>query len=238
MAATSSSSAHLTSSPLPSSVAAASASASSSVGALATHQTSLTQMDDLVKEYLLFRGFQSTLKSLEHELKSDKSSCFRADKCTDLLLSYIHAYELTALLDYWSYMDQKFFARLTLKPATLTRKYELFLLRYYVVNAVQTSRVDKAMEFLEQCASKLQGQLEWRDWYLLPFLKNPEENPVFAVYFGRNWIDTFVMSLQNFLNVVFQSVPFPRLLNYDEDAFWNRQQSRAAHLNNNQVGLV
>lgn len=134
-------------------------------------------------------------------------------------------------------MDQKFFSRLTLKPATLTRKYELFLLRYYVVNAVQTSRVDKAMEFLEQCASKLQGQLEWRDWYLLPFLKNPEENPVFAVYFGRNWIDTFVMSLQNFLNVVFQSVPFPRLLNYDEDAFWNRQQSRA-HSNNNQVGLV
>lgn len=197
-------------------------------------QTSVSFMDDLVKEYLLFRGFQSTLKSLEHEMKSDKSNSFRADKCTDLLLSYVHAYDLTSLLEFWSYLDQKFFARLTLKLPTsgphpsfqlnssLSRKYELFILRYYLVYAVQTSRQDKAIELLEQCANKLQSQPEWRDWFMLPFLKSPEDNPVFSVYFNRNWIDTFMISLQNFLNIVFQSLPFPRLLNYDEDAFWNK----------------
>lgn len=204
----------------------------SSSSLLSPGQTSVSFMDDLVKEYLLFRGFQSTLKSLEHEMKSDKSSSFRADKCTDLLLSYVHSYDLTSLLEFWSYLDQKFFSRVVLKLSTsgahnqlnssLSRKYELFILRYYLVYAVQTSRQDKAVELLEQCGNKLQSQPEWRDWFMLPFLKNPEENAVFSVYFNRNWIDTFIVSLQNFLNIVFQSLPFPRLLNYDEDAFWNK----------------
>ena len=216
----------------------------SSTQQAAPSQTSVNFMDDLVKEYLLFRGFQSTLKSLEHELKSDKSNAaaFRADKCTDLILSYVHAYDLNALLDFWSYLEHKFFSRLSIKSSSaaaassssLSRKYELFILRYYLVYAVQTSRNDKAIELLEQCANKLQAQPEWRDWYMLPFLKSPEDNPIFSIYFSRNWIDTFIISLQNFLNVVFQSLPFPRLLNYDEDAFWNKQRLQSS----NQVNII
>ena len=34
----------------------------------------------------------------------------------------------------------------------------------------------------------------------LPFIKMPEENPLFAVYFTRTWQDTFLLSLYNFLN--------------------------------------
>ena len=34
-------------------------------------------MDELVKEYLLFRGFTGTLKALDADLKSDKDKAFR-----------------------------------------------------------------------------------------------------------------------------------------------------------------
>ena len=37
----------------------------------------IQQMDELVKEYLLFRGFTGTLKALDVDLKSDKDKAFR-----------------------------------------------------------------------------------------------------------------------------------------------------------------
>lgn len=201
--------------------------------------TSISYMDDLIKEYLIFRGFNSTFKSFEHEIKQDKDRCFKADKITEQLMSYIHNYDLFGLLDYWTYLDNKFFSRLTFKTFTnygsLSRKYELFLLRYYLVNAIQTSKTEKAIELFENYAIKLQSQVEWKEWYCLPFIKNPEDNPTFAMYFNKNWIDTFIISLQNFLNIVFQSVPFPRLLCYEEDFFWQKQSShnRSGTISNN-----
>lgn len=34
-------------------------------------------LDDIIKEYLVFRGFSSTLKSFESDLKADKDKSFR-----------------------------------------------------------------------------------------------------------------------------------------------------------------
>lgn len=41
---------------------------------------SYSVLDDLVKEYLLFRGFASTLKSFDNDLKIEKEKTFRADR--------------------------------------------------------------------------------------------------------------------------------------------------------------
>lgn len=37
----------------------------------------MQQMDELVKEYLLFRGFSGTVRALETDLKSEKDKAFR-----------------------------------------------------------------------------------------------------------------------------------------------------------------
>lgn len=37
----------------------------------------LQYLDELIKEYLVFRGFTSTLRSLENDLKNDKDKGFR-----------------------------------------------------------------------------------------------------------------------------------------------------------------
>jgi len=39
----------------------------------------------------------------------------------------------------------------------------------------------------------------------LPYLKGPEESPTFAMYFTRQWQDTLLVSLTNFLSIIFKS---------------------------------
>lgn len=68
----------------------------------------------------------------------------------------------------------------------------------------QNGRNDKAQEFFLKQASELQNQAEWKDWFVLPFLPAPDSNPTFATYFSRQWADTFIVSLHNFLSVLFQ----------------------------------
>jgi len=46
----------------------------------------IQQMDELVKEYLLFRGFSATLKALDADLKSDKDKAFRVSIFLFILL--------------------------------------------------------------------------------------------------------------------------------------------------------
>ena len=48
---------------------------------------SAPMLDDLIKEYLIFRGFTNTLKSFESDLKSDKDKSFRV--CSFHSLSFL-----------------------------------------------------------------------------------------------------------------------------------------------------
>lgn len=44
-------------------------------------------------------------------------------------------------------------------------------------------------------------------WVLvLPYIKNPEENPMFALNFTKQWQDTLWVSLHNFLASIFQVI--------------------------------
>ncbi|KAL0163453.1 hypothetical protein M9458_042849, partial [Cirrhinus mrigala] len=62
---------------------------------------------------------------------------------------------------------------------------------------------EKTQEFFQKQALELQAQVEWRDWFSLPFIPAPEQNPTFSPYFSRQWADTFLVSLHNFLSVLF-----------------------------------
>ncbi|XP_030071294.1 WD repeat-containing protein 91 isoform X2 [Microcaecilia unicolor] len=81
----------------------------------------------------------------------------------------------------------------------------------------RSNRPDKAQEFFQKQAAELQNQAEWKDWFMLPFLPNPEVNPTFATYFSRQWADFFLVSLHNFLSILFQCMPVPTLLNFDAE---------------------
>lgn len=107
----------------------------------------------------------------------------------------------------------------------------------YLINAVVNSKSDKISEFFLKMTPDLQGQSEWKEWFsaflnlfnpeqissvlfsVLPYIKNAEENPTFSLHFTKQWQDTLLISLHNFLASIFQYMPKPTLLSFEEDTF-------------------
>lgn len=46
---------------------------------------------------------------------------------------------------------------------------------------------------------------------MFPFCKTPDEHPTFNMYFSKQWQDTLLISLHNFLATIFQCMPQPTL---------------------------
>lgn len=68
-------------------------------------------------------------------------------------------------LDYWKYLENKFFSKLDQGFFETIRKLELSIKKYYVVNCIQTGRVDRCREFFDNYANELAKDKEWRDWF-------------------------------------------------------------------------
>ncbi|RXN24616.1 WD repeat-containing 91 [Labeo rohita] len=168
--------------------------------------SAVERTDDLVREYLIYRGFTSTLKYLDSEIKADKEKGFRVDKIIDQLQQLIQSYDLTGLKEYWAYLDRRLFSRLEDVYRPTVNKLRTSLYRFYVIHTVQMKNHEKTQEFFQKQALELQAQVEWRDWFALPFIPAPEQNPTFSPYFSRQWADTFLVSLHNFLSVLFQDL--------------------------------
>lgn len=179
--------------------------------------SAVERTDDLVREYLIYRGFTSTLKHLDSEIKADKEKGFRVDKIIDQLQQLIQNYDLTGLKEYWAYLDRRLFSRLEDVYRPTVNKLRTSLYRFYVIHTVQMKNPEKTQEFFQKQALELQAQTEWRDWFALPFIPAPEQNPSFSPYFSRQWADTFLVSLHNFLSVLFQCMPQPVLLSFDNE---------------------
>ncbi|PKC63967.1 WD40 repeat-like protein [Rhizophagus irregularis] len=179
---------------------------------------SVTQVDELVKEYLLFRGFSNTFRVFEQECRNDKDKGFQADKIIEELFSYITSSDIDGLLDYWKYLDLRYFSRLDARFFESVKKFEICLIRYYLVYATQQKRKDKILEFFETFGAELNGNPEWLKWFgRLPFSKNPASDPNFETFFTRQWLETFTISLHNFLNTIFQNMSLPSLLCFNLD---------------------
>lgn len=179
--------------------------------------SAVERTDEHVREYLIYRGFTSTLKHLDSEIKADKEKGFRVDKIIDQLQQLVQSFDLVGLKEYWLYLDRRLFCRLEDVYRSTVNKLRTSLYRYYVVNSIQKGNLEKTQEFFQKQALELQGQPEWCDWFILPFLHAPEQNPAFSPYFSRQWADTFLVSLHNFLSVLFQCMPQPVLLSFDAE---------------------
>ncbi|ORY95843.1 WD40-repeat-containing domain protein [Syncephalastrum racemosum] len=186
--------------------------------------TSLQQVDELVKEYLLFRSFTNTFRALETESRLDRDKGFQVDKILDELLGYITTSDVQRLTDYYRYLDLRFFSRLDSRFQRTVKKFELCLLRHYLVYAIQHKRRDKVIEFFDTFGSELHGKPEWAQWFALPYVKNPATDPAFETFFSKQWIDNYTISLHNFLATTFQHMPLPSLLSFNMDRIQRKAQ--------------
>lgn len=121
---------------------------------------------------------------------------------------------MQGLRDLWQHLNSKLFRRLDQNQTGAVNRLEAGVLKLYVINCVQNRNTDKVREFFEKMSPELHGQSDWKEWFALPFLSNPESNPAFVSFFARNWQDTLLLSLHNFLAIVFASLPPPKLANY------------------------
>ncbi|KAI9499031.1 WD40-repeat-containing domain protein [Zychaea mexicana] len=185
---------------------------------------SLNQVDELVKEYLLFRGFTNTYRAFENECRVDKDKSYQVDKILDELLGYISNSDIQRLIDYYRYLDLRFFSRLDSRFQRTVKKFELCLLRHYLVYAIQHKKRDKVIEFFDLYGPDLHGKPEWSQWFALPYVKNPATDPTFETFFSKQWTDNYMISLHNFLATTFQFMPLPSLLSFNMDRVQRKVQ--------------
>lgn len=122
-------------------------------------------MDELIREYLLFRGFGSTIKSFDSELKVDKEKSFRVDKIIDQILYFISNYDLTSLRELWIHLDTHMFTKLESHFTPGVKKLENAVFKLYSINTIVNNKPDKVNEFFIKMTPELQNQSEWKDWF-------------------------------------------------------------------------
>ncbi|KAI8061442.1 WD40-repeat-containing domain protein [Gongronella butleri] len=185
---------------------------------------SLHQVDDLVKEYLLFRGFTSTFRALDMESRTDRDKGFQVDKILEELLSFVTSSDIQSLVDYYRYLDLRFFSRLDTRFQRTAKKFELCLLRHYLVHAIQHKKRDKIREFFDLYGAEFHSNPDWTPWFTLPYIKQPASDPAFETFFTKQWVDNYTTSLHNFLATIFQNMPLPSLLTFSADRTMRKSQ--------------
>ena len=80
-------------------------------------------------------------------------------------MNYVQYYDLQGIREYWTYLKRRFFSRLDSMHLHNAHKLERCLYRFYLVNAVQASRMDKVTEFFEKMSAELQNHADWKEWF-------------------------------------------------------------------------
>lgn len=122
--------------------------------------------EELVREFLVFRGFTNTLQAFEKELATDIGKGFQVDKILDLIFSvYIPKFEAEKLVDLLSFF-KNCFSYSDSNLIDVISKLDQSILRYYIVNALKCGRKDKVLEFLENFGNDLLRRDEsWSSWF-------------------------------------------------------------------------
>jgi WD40 repeat protein len=179
--------------------------------------TATVALEEAVKEYLLFRGYVETLKVFEEERKGVKEKEYKAHQIVKHLLTCVYNSDLQELRKFWSLLSQKLFSRLASDFKQTLYKLETYLLRLYLVHAKTSGRVEAIRAFFETMSDTLATRKEWKEWFAFPYSSTAEQHPIFGVYFTREWMLTFRVSLKNFFDTVFTYLPKPMLLNFQSE---------------------
>jgi WD repeat-containing protein 91 len=128
--------------------------------------------EELVREFLVFRGFTNTLQAYESELSTEIGKNFQVDKILDLVFSeYIPKYQLDRLVGLFTFFKQCFTSPADTELFSTLVKLELSVLRYYVVNALKSGRREKVVEFFGKSGNYLmQKQENWLAWFGVCYL--------------------------------------------------------------------
>ncbi|KAK7279877.1 hypothetical protein RJT34_24936 [Clitoria ternatea] len=170
--------------------------------------------EELVREFLVFRGFTNALEAYEAELRTDIGKGFEVDKILDLIFSvYVPKFQSDNLVSLLGFFKHYLSSSSSTPLLSTLSKLETSLLRFYVVHALQCNRTDKVVEFFAlNGANLLQTSQDWTHWFAIPYIKNPHMDPEFRVFFSKEWYRALHLSSRNFFSEVFNGSRLPALL--------------------------
>ena len=181
----------------------------------------LPYVDDLVKEYLLFRGFTGALAALEAELASDKAGVFEVDRVVALVLGpggLVRGLECRRLLAFWRFLSERVFSVVGSELQERAREMERAVKRRYLVHAAGEGRRDKVAEFFEREGPGLrQAGDDWHVWFGLQYAEDPASHPAFRAFFAAAWSSALLVNFRNFLSAVFAQLPLPAILKFNAE---------------------
>lgn len=123
--------------------------------------------EELLREFLIFRGFTSTLQTFDRELSTDIGRNFQVDKILDLVFQvYVPKYEADKLISLINFFKRCFCSSSETLFISTLKKLEVSILRYYIIHALQSGRQDKVVEFFQANANYLfQNREDWMPWF-------------------------------------------------------------------------
>eukprot|EP01135_Chromosphaera_perkinsii_P007865 Nk52_evm57s1020 gene=Nk52_evmTU57s1020 len=177
------------------------------------HETAL--VDELIKEYLLYRGFGKTLKTFENDIKTDINRSYNTGIVVDALFDYVSSYDLDGLTNYWNTLDASFFCKLDFSFIKTTQQLKIGIDKYYITHALKHGKKEEVISFFKHVNRNSSGPCsEWKDWYGILFVESPQKEALYQPYFTEEWVNTLKLSLGNFLETIFSSMPRPVLLEF------------------------
>ncbi|KAJ6637949.1 Protein glass [Pseudolycoriella hygida] len=87
-----------------------------------------------------------------------------------------------------------------------------------ITHSISVQDLQGLRELWNHLDGHLFSKLEHSFASVFPFCKNPEEHQIFGVCFSKQWQDTLLVSLHNFLATIFQCMPQPALVRAEAEA--------------------
>lgn len=172
--------------------------------------------DSIVEEYLIHRGFTKTFRCLQKEIAEDRTKGFNATRIVEQIFFYIYAFEIESFVNLWDFLSKRFFMHLDQEHVMLLSNVKSDLIKFYLVNAIKKSRKEKVAEFFTKYSHEIitesgDNPNGLRNWYVLPYMEDPEKDPDFSVYFTTRWADILRVTLSNFLSSILLNAPPPKV---------------------------
>ena len=175
--------------------------------------------EELILEYLKFRGFHSCTVALNKEKVAirDSPTWQRAEVMVEQVLQYCRDFETEKMICLWDHIAKLLLCGSNVGP--VARELEANLFRFCLALAVTAGRSDVVQVFLRRNAERLPPGEDWPQWFGVGLTHHkPSENPTLQVYFTEEWQHRFEASLLNVVPTAAAQCPPPRISRFEAEA--------------------
>lgn len=175
----------------------------------------ISSVDEIVQEYCIYRGFTQSFRSIEFEKSNDKTKNFEPQIIVQQIFDYLNNGNIDQFLILWDFLQKRFFIHLDQEHVKMFYQIKSDLIKYYLVICVKLKNKSKISDFFSCYSNEIlsaNNKSDLRNWYVLPYLENPDKDKDFNVYFSLKWTENLKTVLFNYISLVLRYTPPPRLL--------------------------